>query len=163
MILREATDADMDEIGAWTKTQLEAWGHTEVDASADYYRTMIQGRPDYRFWTLWEKGLSALMLTLPIKTDRGPGWDITLFLATQDHPEHQRVLGTLALYATKIGLSEGLKVGTSRIMTPRTKRDDLRTFAVSELGMELVEPDLLEGDLKMMLATMLKRHPEWQI
>ncbi len=112
MILREATDADLPDITTFIKRELTAWGF-DVHTTTVSVRALFNARRRFAFVTE-DDAIVAVGTMHPIKTDRGPTYEIPLLLTSATHPDWLRVMDALSLFICNLLSSEGIQYLVSR-------------------------------------------------
>lgn len=113
MILREATDADLDNVDIFLRRELAAWGfgNRTTDISA---RSLIRKGRRRFILVLEGRKIVAVGTVCPIKMDRGPTYELPLLLVSFTHPDWLRTMDALALFIGNLLRSEGIQYVVSR-------------------------------------------------
>ncbi len=112
MILREATDADLPDLAPFLQRELTAWGFDAHTTTATV-RALFAHRRRYAY-VIEDDAIVAVGVFHPIETERGPAYEIPIFVSSVTHPDKLRVMDALALFICNLLRSEGILHLTSR-------------------------------------------------
>ena len=166
MILREAkaTD-DLLPLLNLAKASWSAGGfpyreQMDGDARGERFRAMVRSRS--RIILLYEgERLLAALGAHPLETDRGQGYEVTVFVVdpTLSADKRLELLDAASLQACNIALSEGRRVVMSRPFNAEGRT----LYGSDKVGMTYGAgyDGQQWGDALTINAAILERHPEW--
>ena len=157
MILREATPDDLPPLLALCK---KAWTGLGIpfDTDIDRFQKWAAGA---RIVVLYDTaGLAASLGARSIETDRGPGFEVGLFVVDPDHPDSVKALDALSLYACNLALADQRPIVLSHDpkRTPVIYGRDLVGMDAQDYGDRIQQI----GDATTIAQRILERRPEWR-
>ena len=156
MILREATAADLPDLAPFLQRELTAWGFN-ARATVATVRALFMHRRRYAYVTE-DDAIVAVGTFHPVETERGPAYEIPIFVSSIDHPDKLRVLDALALFICNLLRSEGiLHLITRRPDHPHSAGLHDRYGFLQEEG-----TDIRYVLTETTIANILRARPEWR-
>ncbi len=159
MTAREPTDADLESLVTFTRTELDRLGITH-DATVERYRHMLA--TGYRVFVLFDDNQPVAQLSVVnCETADGPGVQVVSVLVDRDHPDRLDLLDRVTLFALNAVIT------ANRIRIVGRRRYGLKGafYGRDHLGMEAAEEKstvTLTGDATQMREAIFARHPDWQ-
>lgn len=162
---------DRDRLSAFC---CKVWEQMKLPYASSFSTFIAQealgGQPTkYRVALLWDKDeIVAALASMPMETDKGPGFTIVLVIVDQDRPDKMRLLDYLALFSGLQAIAEKRYAIVSRDVA----KDYI--YGRDSVGMkaEVIgrEPGTnkpmqlgLSADVRDIVKFLLEKHPEWQL
>lgn len=158
MILREATTDDLWPLMALCK---KAWTHLGIPFDTDLPR-FKKWAAKVRTVVLYDDtGLTAALAARHAETDRGPGFEVVLFVVDPDASDKIKLLDAVSLYACNLALADQRPIIISRWRktTPGVRYGrDLVSMDARDDGADRVQQI---GHAQTIAQRILARRPEW--
>ncbi len=164
VIVREATDADLPDFSALADSELSNLSLSRDGITVPLLRPRLR-EDRWRFAVALEEGeIRAIMAGVKIETaEWGPGFQITLLLADTSHPDWLTALDTVAMWLANRAQAEGRSFMFG-VQKPSQARRYRRLYNLTTEPTRSDETSTFQwGWAHEMIATVLARHPEWQL